>query len=321
MKIVILDGYTANPGDLSWERIEQYGDLTVYDRTSLTDENEIQQRIGDAQIIFTNKTPLSKATIEKASNLKFISSIATGYNGVDIIAAKDRGIPVSNIPTYGTASVGQFTIALLLEICSHVGIHNDAVHAGRWITSPDVCFWDRPLIELADKTIGLIGCGRIGQAAGKIAKAMDMHVIAFDEYPTEAGKAIAEHVSLDELYERSDVVSLHCPITDTNHGMINKDSIARMKDNVIIINTSRGGLINEQDLTDALDSGKVLAAGLDVVAVEPMKEDNPLLKAKNCIITPHIAWSPKESRQRLVNIAADNLKAFIDGNPINVVNS
>ena len=321
MKIVVLDGYTTNPGDLNWEGIGQYGEITVYNRTSFTDEAEILHRIGDAQIVYTNKTPLSRATIEKAPNMKFIGVIATGYNVVDTAAAKEKGIPVCNVPTYGTAAVGQFTFALLLEICSHVGIHNDAVQAGRWITCPDMCFWDRPLIELAGKTIGLIGCGRIGQATGKIADAMGMNVIAYDEHPTEAGKAVAKHVSLDELYKQSDVVSLHCPLTSTNQGMINKDSIAKMKDNVIIINTSRGGLINERDLAEALNSGKILAAGVDVVSVEPMKADNPLLKAKNCIITPHIAWTPKESRKRLLDVAAGNLKAFIDGNPINVVNS
>jgi len=320
MKIVILDGYTENPGDLSWNEFEKLGELVVYDRTSLTDEAEIQKRIGDADVVYTNKTPLSRATIEKAPNLKFISMLATGYNVVDIDAAKENGIPVSNIPAYGTAAVGQFAIALLLEICHRIGKHSDAVNEGRWENCADWCFWDYPLIELSGKTMGIIGCGRIGQFTAQVAKALGMNVIAYDEHPSEAGKIVAEHVSLDELYAQADVISLHCPLFASNQGMINKESIAKMKDGVIIINTSRGGLVNEQDLTDALNSGKVYAAGLDVVSVEPIKSDNPLLKAKNCILTPHIAWAPKEARQRLMHIAEDNLKAFIAGKPINVVN-
>ena len=321
MKIVILDGYTENPGDLSWEGFEKLGELTVYDRTPLDDEAEIQKRIGDADIVYTNKTPLSRATLDGAPNLKFIGLLSTGYNVVDIAAAKVKGIPVSNIPTYGTAAVGQFAIALLLEICHRIGAHSQAVNEGRWASCKDFCFWDYPLIELHGKTMGIIGCGRIGQATAQIAKSLGMNVIAYDEHPSEAGHAIAKHVSLDELYAQADVISLHCPLFPSNEGMINKASIAKMKDGVIIINTSRGGLVNEQDLAGALNSGKVYAAGLDVVSVEPIKPDNPLLKAKNCIITPHIAWAPREARARLMNIAEDNLKAFIAGNPINVVNS
>ncbi|MBQ7058542.1 MAG: D-2-hydroxyacid dehydrogenase [Firmicutes bacterium] len=319
MKIVILDGYTENPGDLSWAGLEALGELTVYDRTPF-DEAEILKRIGDADYLYTNKTPLSRAVIEKAPNLKFIGVLATGYNVVDVAAAKDRGIPVTNIPTYGTAAVGQFAIALLLEICHHVGHHSQAVHEGRWESNPDFCFWDYPLIELAGKTMGIIGFGRIGQVTGKIAKALGMKVIAYDNYPSDAGKEIADYVSLDEVLTTSDVISLHCPLFPETQGMINKDSIAKMKDGVIILNNSRGPLIVEQDLADALNSGKVYAAGLDVVSTEPIKGDNPLLSAKNCFITPHISWAPKESRQRLMDIAVDNLKQFIAGNPVNVVN-
>jgi len=320
MKIVILDGYTENPGDLSWAGIEALGELIVYDRTPITDEAAVSKNIADADAVYTNKTPITRKNMEDAPNLKFISMLATGYNVVDVVAAKEKGIVVSNIPTYGTAAVAQFAIALLLEICHHVGAHSSAVNEGRWASSPDWCFWDYPLIELSGKTMGIIGCGRIGQATALVAKALGMNVLAFDENPTDAGKAVADHVDLDELYSRSDVISLHCPLFPANTGMINKESISKMKDGVIIINTSRGGLVNEKDLADALNSGKVYAAGVDVVSFEPIKPDNPLLGAKNCIITPHIAWAPKEARTRLMGIATDNLKAFIAGEPINVVN-
>ena len=317
MKIVILDGYTENPGDLSWEGFEKQGELTVYDRTPA---EKIVERIGDAQAVITNKTPISKETLDACGNVKYIGVLATGYNVVDTEAAKAKGIVVTNIPTYGTDAVGQFAIALLLEICHHVGHHDKAVKEGRWEKNLDWCFWDYPLIELSGKTMGIIGFGRIGQVTGGIAKAMGMKVIAVDEYPNDAGKAIAEYVSLDDLLARSDVISLHCPLFPSTQGIINKNSIAKMKDGVIILNNSRGPLIVEQDLADALNAGKVFAAGVDVVSAEPIKGDNPLLKAKNCIITPHISWAPKESRQRLMDIALDNLKAFTGGNPVNVVN-
>ena len=317
MKIVILDGYTENPGDLSWEGFENLGELIVYDRTPA---DKVIERIGDAEVVILNKTPLTEATMGACPNIKYIGVLATGYNVVDVAAAKERGIPVCNIPTYGTAEVAQFAIALLLEICHHIGAHGAAVQAGRWESCVDWCFWDYPLIALAGKTLGLIGFGRIGQATGRIAKAFGMHVIAFDEFENDAGREIGEYVSLDELLERSDVISLHCPLFPSTEGIINKENIAKMKDGVIIINTSRGPLIVEQDLADALNSGKVYAAGVDVVSKEPIEGSNPLLKAKNCIITPHIAWAPKESRIRLMDIAVENLQAFIDGNPVNVVN-
>ena len=320
MKIVVLDGYTENPGDLSWGELEKLGELTVYDRTSLTDEEEIIARIADAEVVLTNKTPISRRTIDACPSMRFIAMLATGYNVVDVAYAKDKGIPVSNVPVYGTQSVSQFSIALLLEICHHIGHHSESVHAGNWEKCIDWCYWDYPLIELEGKTIGIIGFGRIGQAEGRIAKAMGMNVLAYDVYPNDSGRAIAEYVELDELYARADVISLHCNLTPENTGMINKDSIAKMKDGVILINNARGQLINEQDVADALNSGKMGAAGLDVVYTEPIRGDNPLLKAKNCIITPHISWAPKESRQRIMDCAVANAKAYIAGEPINVVN-
>ncbi|WP_122642274.1 D-2-hydroxyacid dehydrogenase [Luxibacter massiliensis] len=320
MKIVILDGYTENPGDLSWEGFENIGELDVYDRTSLSDIKEAISRIGDAEAVLTNKTPLPKAVIDASPNLKYIGVLATGYNVVDVDAAKEKGIVVSNIPSYGTAAVGQFAIALLLEICHNIGHHNQAVKEGRWESNPDWCFWDYPLIELAGKTMGIIGFGRIGQATGKIAKALGMRVIANDEFPSEGGKEIAEYVSREELFAQADVISLHCPLFPSTQGLVDKENIAKMKDGVIILNNSRGQLIVEQDLADALNAGKVYAAGLDVVSTEPIKGDNPLLEAKNCIITPHISWAPKESRQRLMDIAVENLERFIKGEPVNVVN-
>ena len=320
MKIVILDGYVENPGDLSWAGLEELGELVVYDRTPFNDDAEILRRIGGAEVVLTNKTPLNKDVLGKAPNLKFISMLATGYNVVDAAAARARGIALSNIPTYGTAAVGQFAIALLLEVCHHAGHHAGAVGEGRWETSKDWCFWDYPLIELADKTIGIIGLGRIGKTTAKIAAALGMKVIAYDTFQDNEGKAIAEYAELDELFARSDVIALHCPLFPATEGIINKANIEKMKDGVIIINNSRGQLIVEQDLADALNSGKVYAAGLDVVSSEPIKGNNPLLKAKNCIITPHISWAPKESRRRLMEVAIANVKSYIAKNPINVVN-
>jgi glycerate dehydrogenase len=316
-KIVVLDGYTENPGDLSREPLAALGELTVHDRTPA---DKIVERIGDAEIIFTNKTPISRATLDACPTVKYIGVLATGYNVVDYVAAKEKGIPVTNVPSYGTAAVGQFAIALLLEICHNIGHHSNAVREGRWESNPDWCFWDYPLIELDQKTMGIIGFGRIGQATGRIAKALGMKVIAYDNYPNDSGKEIAEYVDLDTLLSTSDVISLHCPLFPETEGIINKDSIAKMKDGVIILNNSRGPLIVEQDLADALNSGKVYAAGLDVVSTEPIKGDNPLLKAKNCYITPHISWASKESRQRLMDVAVDNLRQYLNGTPVNVVN-
>lgn len=317
MKIVILDGYTENPGDLSWDGFAALGELTVYDRTPT---DQILSRIGNAEIVITNKTPLTRETFAACPSIRYVGVLATGYNVVDGEAAKEKGIPVTNIPTYGTTAVAQMVFALLLEICHHVGEHSEAVCNGDWTRSPDFCFWNTPLIELAGKTIGIIGFGRIGQNTAQIAKAFGLNVLAYDEYPNEAAHAFGDYVTLDELLAQSDIISLHCPLFPTTQGIINKDSIAKMKDGVILINTSRGPLIVEEDLAKALDSGKVYAAGLDVVSSEPIREENPLLTAKNCIITPHIAWAPKESRARLMDIAVANLKAFLDNKPVNVVN-
>ena len=312
MKIVILDGYTENPGDLSWAGFEALGDLTVYDYTTA---DEIAGRIAGAQIVYTNKTPLSRETIEGAKELRFIGVLATGYNVVDIEAARERGIPVSNIPTYGTQAVAQYVFALLLEICHRVGHHAAAVQAGRWTNGRDFCFWDYPLMELAGKTMGIVGYGRIGQATAQIARAFGMRVVAYDAYVKAP-----EVLPLEDVLARADVLSLHCPLTPENTGMINAETIAQMKDGVILINTARGPLIQEDDLRDALLSGKVYAAALDVVSAEPVRQDNPLLGLDNCLITPHIAWAPKESRQRLMDIAVSNLQAFLRGEPVNVVN-
>ena len=320
MKIVILDGYTENPGDLSWDALAQLGDLTVYDRTPLTDEDAAIERIGDAEIVITNKTPITKKILDACPSIKYIAVLATGYNVIDCKAAREKGISVSNVPAYGTASVSQFSIALLLEICHHIGHHSASVHAGNWAANPDWCYWDYPLIELEGKTMGIIGFGRIGQAEGRVAKALGMTVLACDPYPSDSGRAIAEYVGLDDLLARSDVISLHCNLTPENTGFINKDSIAKMKDGAILINNARGQLINEQDVADALNSGKLAAAGLDVVYTEPIKADNPLLAAKNCIITPHISWAPKESRQRIMDCTVSNVQSYLDGRPANVVN-
>lgn len=320
MKIVVLDGYTLNPGDLSWSALERLGECTVYDRTPISDTAEIAGRIGDAQIVFTNKTPIGSEVMDRCPHMRYIGVLATGYNVVDVKRAAEKEITVTNIPTYGTAAVGQFAIALLLEICHHIGEHDKAVHEGRWEHNADWCFWDYPLIELADKTMGIIGYGRIGQATGRIAQAMGMKVLAYDKVQIpELESATCRYAALDEVFRNSDVIALHCPLFPETEGIINKESISRMKDRVIIINNSRGPLIQEQDLADALNAGKVAAAGLDVVSTEPIRGDNPLLEAKNCIITPHISWAPKESRQRLMDIAVGNLKAFLNGKPVNEV--
>ena len=320
MKLVVLDGYTENPGDLSWAELAALGELTVYDRTSYTESPLIAERIGDAEIVVMNKTPISRATIDACPNIRLIAVLATGYNVVDYNYAREKGIPVVNVPAYGTASVSQYSIALLLEICHHIGHHSASVHAGNWASNPDWCYWDYPLIELEGKTIGIIGFGRIGQAEGRIARAMGMHVLAYDVYPNDAGRAIGAYVDLDTLLAQSDVVSLHCNLTPENTGLINKENIAKMKDGAILINNARGQLIVEQDVADALNSGKLAAAGLDVVYTEPIRPDNPLLTAKTCIITPHISWAPKESRQRIMDATAENIRAFLAGTPQNVVN-
>ena len=320
MKIVVLDGYTENPGDLSWEELGKLGELTVYDRVSYEESPVIREKIGDADVVITNKTPISRETIDACPNMKAIAVLATGYNVIDYGYAKEKGIPVMNVPTYGTQIVGQYAVGLLLEICSHFAHHDQAVKEGRWENNADWCFWDYPMIELYGKTAGIIGLGRIGQATAKILNAMNMNVLAYDAFESEAGRQVAEYVELDTLLARSDVIILHCPLFPSTEGIINKENIAKMKDGVILLNNSRGQLVVEQDLADALNSGKVYAAGLDVVSTEPIKGDNPLLRAKNCLITPHISWAAQAARQRIMDITVNNVKAFMEGEPANVVN-
>lgn len=318
MKIVILDGFTENPGDLSWDGFKNLGELTVYDRTP-DDFDTVVKRIGNNQAVIVNKVKITKEILDACPNIEYIGVLATGFNIVDTVAAAERGIPVCNVPTYGTAAVAQFTFALILEYCHHVGHHSDAVKQGRWTNSKDFCFWDYPLTELKGKTLGLVGYGRIGRTVGTIANAFGMHVIVYDKIMS-LDSEIAEYADLAELYSRADIVSLHCPLTKDNEKMLDKNAFDMMKDGVIVINTSRGGLIDEQALKDALDSGKVSFAAVDVVSEEPIKPDNPLLRADNCIITPHIAWASKESRKRLMDTAVMNLLSYLDGEPINVVN-
>lgn len=317
MKIVVLDGYAENPGDLSWEGLEKLGELTVYDRTAAED---IVSRIGDAEVVFTNKTPLTEATFAACPNIRLVSVLATGYNIVDCAAARARGIPVCNVPGYSTAAVAQFTFALLLELCHHVGHHSEAVHAGHWTSNADFCFWDYPLVELAGKTLGIIGFGSIGKAVGRIAKAMGMRVLATGSRPTEEGREIADYVELDTVLTQSDVISLHCPLFPETTGIINNSSLAKMKDGAMLINTSRGGVLVEADVAEALNTGKLAGAAMDVVSVEPISAENPLLTAKNCILTPHIAWAPKEARQRIMDMSVENVEAFLRGEPVHVVN-
>ena len=311
MKMVVLDGYAANPGDLSWAPMEALGELTVYDRTAPED---VAARIADAEMVLTNKTVLTRALMAQCPRLKYVGVLATGYNVVDVAAARELGITVTNIPAYSTDSVAQLVFALLLEICHHAGHHSREIHAGRWSRNPDFCFWDFPLIELAGKTMGIIGYGRIGRKVAEIARCFGMKVVAWTRTPRDP-----ECVSLEELLRVSDVISLHCPLFPETQGLINARTIAQMKDGVILINTSRGPVIQDADLAAALKSGKVYAAGLDVAAVEPIPADNPLLGLENVIFTPHIAWATKEARVRLMDIAMENAKAFLENKPINVV--
>ena len=316
-KIVVLDGYTLNPGDLSWDALAVLGEMKVYDRTCPED---VIDRIGDANIVLTNKTVLSEDIIRSCPNVRYIGCLSTGYNVVDLKTTDELGIVVTNIPSYGTEAVAQHTMALLLEIASRVGMHADAVKEGQWANCPDFCFWNAPLFELLGKTMGIIGYGAIGQAVGRKAEAFGMEVLAYSPVMTKDQETEHCHMAtVDEIYEKSDIIALHCPLTAENAHMINKQTIAKMKDGVVILNTSRGGLIQEEDLKEALNSGKVLAAGLDVVSTEPIRSDNVLMDAKNVWITPHIAWAPREARQRLMGMAVDNVRAFIKGTPINQV--
>lgn len=319
MKIIVLDGHGLNPGDLSWAGFEKLGEVTIYDRTP-QNEQTILERIGDAEIVLVNKVILSAEVIEKASHLKYIGVNATGFNVVDIEAARKRNIPVTNIPTYGTDAVAQFTFALLLEIASRIGLHDHSVHQGDWQKSLDFTYFLAPTLELSGKTIGIIGYGAIGQAVAKIAHGFSMEVIYYNHREKTPQNIGDRQVSLAELYSKADIVSLHVPQTPETTQMINAAAIDQMKNDVIVINTARGGLLDEQAVTEALNTGKISALGVDVVSSEPIQADNPLLKAKNAVITPHIAWSPTEARKRLMDIAVDNLDNFLKDTPKNVVN-
>lgn len=318
MKIVILDGSALNPGDLSYDCIRQFGDVTLYDSTET--EAQTIERIGDSEIVLVNKVPITEKILKSCPNIKLICVQATGYNIVDCEACKKRGIPVTNVPTYGTAAVAQFTLALILEMCHRIGLHNHSVHQGDWIKSTNFCYWLTPQMELSGKTLGIIGFGRIGRAVGKLARAFGMKVIAYSRSQCDEGHEIGEYVDLDTLFTQSDIISLHCPLFTETEKIINSENIAKMKDGAMIVNTARGGLLDEQAVADALNSGKLLYAAVDVVSQEPMDANNPLLTTRKCIITPHIAWAPLESRQRLLDCVVENIRAYRNGNPQNVVN-
>ncbi len=316
MNIVVLDGYTLNPGDLSWEELESIGPTVIYDRSS---SHEVLPRAVDAEILLTNKAEITRAQIESLPNLKYIGVLATGTNIVDLKAARERNIRVTNVPGYGTKSVAQTTIALLLELTQHVGHHAQTVRESRWVRSPDWCYWDRPLIELNGLTMGIVGFGRIGQAVGDLAKAFGMNLLAFNPRPKPAPAAI-RFVTLENLFRQSDVVSLHCPLTAETQNMVNARSLSWMKESAFLLNTSRGQLIDERVLAEALNSDKLAGAGLDVLSQEPPSQENPMLTAKNCLITPHFAWATRAARARLLEIAIKNIRAFLNAKPENVVN-
>lgn len=318
MKIVILDGYALNPGDLDYSILEQFGPVTVYPRTD--SEEEAISRIGDAEILLINKVPITEALLAACPSLRYIGVQATGYNVVDCTACRKRGIVVTNVPAYGTPAVAQFTIALILELCHRIGLHNHSVHQGDWIKSDCFCYWMTPQMELAGKTLGIIGLGRIGRAVAKLAKAFGMTVLAYSRTHYSEFEDLAEYVDLDRLLEESDIISLHCPLFPETQKIINTQTISKMKDGAMLINTARGALVDEQALAAALTSGKLRGAAVDVVSEEPMQPDNPLLNTRKCIITPHIAWAPVESRQRLLNCVSENIRSFLAGNPQNVVN-
>lgn len=315
-RIVVLDAYTLNPGDLSWDELRELGECTIYDRTPA---DAVVDRARDAAIVLTNKTPVPAEAIERLDQLEYIGVLATGYNIVDAGAARQRGIPVTNVPTYGTNAVAQMTMAHVLNLTQHVGYHAEAVRNGRWADCDDFCFWDRPLIELNGLTMGIVGFGRIGQATARLALALGMRVLVHTPEEVQAQQGV-EPVSLDRLLRESDVVSLHCPLTEETHHLINGPRLAMMKPSALLINTSRGPLVDEPALAAALNEGRIAGAGLDVLSVEPPPPDHPLPAAKNCYVTPHIAWAARASRQRLMQIAVDNIRAFLSGEPRNVVN-
>ena len=316
MKIVVLDGHTLNPGDLSWDELRSLGECAIYDRTPI---EQTAARAAGAAVVLTNKAPVNRAVIESLPDLKLIAVSATGYNIVDVAAAKERGVLVCNVPEYGTRTVAQHVFALLLELAVRTGHHAWTVRDGRWTTSPDFCYWDYPLIELDGLTMGIVGYGRIGRAVGGIARALGMNVLAHRRTP-RGDEAGVRFVDLESLFAQSDVVSLHCPLTPETARMINAGRLARMKPTAFLINTARGGLVDEADLAAALDAGRIAGAGLDVLATEPPPADNPLLRAKNCIVTPHIAWAARSARERLLRLTVENIRAFVEGAPRNVVN-
>lgn len=318
MKIVITDGKALNPGDLSYACLNQFGEVTIYP-TAVSEEETIR-RIGDADIVLVNKVPITRAILDACPNIKLICVQATGYNVVDCDACREKGIPVTNVPTYGTAAVAQFTMGLILEMCHRIGLHSHSVHQGDWSKSESFCYWLTPQMELAGKTLGILGFGKIGQAVGKLAKAFGMEVIAYNRSQSEEGRQIGTYVDLDTLLKKSDILSLHCPLFKETEKIINAATIAKMKDGAMLVNTARGGLIVEQDLVDALESGKLRYAAVDVASVEPMTQDNVLLTTEKCLITPHIAWAPVESRQRLLDCVVENIRCYLNGTPQNVVN-
>ena len=318
MKIVVLDGFALNPGDLTWDGLKKTGDVKVYDRTPT---DQIVERAAGAEIVYTNKTPLSRETLCQLPALKFIGVLATGYNVVDTEAAKEQGILVTNIPGYGTDSVAQLTFALLLELCHHVQYHSDSVRQGKWAQSVDYCYWDYPLIELAGKTMGIIGFGTIGKKVADIATSFGMNIIGNDSHKTDRSQQRNFKWSeVNALLEEADVVSIHCPLLPDTTGLINKERLRLMKQTAFLLNTSRGPIIVDEDLAEALNEGRIAGAGIDVLSIEPPSKDNPLFTAKNCLITPHIAWATREARTRLMDMAVNNLSAFLNGNPVNVVN-
>ncbi len=315
MNCVILDGYTLNPGDLDWSALERFGELTVYDRTP---PELVAERIGEAQAAMTNKTVLDRAVLEACPNLRYISVLATGYNVVDLEAARERGIVVTNIPAYSTHAVAQHVFALLLELTNHVGLHSESVKAGNWAKAPDFCYWEKPMMELEGKTFGIVGYGRIGQAAARLALAFGMEVLVSSSHTIEAAPGLRA-AGLEEVLSRADVLSLHCPLTEERRGFLNRERLAAMKRGVLIINTARGPLIDGPALYEALCSGQVGGAALDVLCEEPPRGGDLLIGAPNCIITPHLAWGPRETRARLLETAAHNLERFLAGAPVNVV--
>lgn len=317
MRLVVLDGYTLNPGDLSWDEFPVGVEYQVFDRTA---PDELYERAKDADILLTNKTPLTSSVLKSLPSLKYIGVLATGYNIVDVEQAERQNVIVTNVPAYGTNSVVQLVFALILELCNHVGQHSDAVRSGAWSRSPDWCFWQTPLVELHGKALGIVGYGRIGRSVARVARSFGMDVIATSSRPPAQQTGGERWVTVDEVFGQSDIVSLHCPLNASTKGMVHAERIARMKRKAFLINTSRGGLIVEEDLADALNAGRIAGAALDVLSTEPPPELNPLLRAKNCIVTPHIAWATREARGRLMSTALNNVAAWLSGRPENVVN-